>query len=107
MAQIMAAGTMGLITLAVVALLLLPIRLKFGTDLVKFYWRGVWFFLAAIASVSGGAEVLKILGYAVEKPAIAILAGIMSAYILFVVFGWFRLVGMALWVGFRKVKKPA
>lgn len=107
MAQIMAAGTMGLITLAVVLLLLLPIRLRFGSDLVKFYWRGVWFFLSAIATVSGGAEVLKILGYSVEKPSIAILAGIMSAYILFVVFAWFRLVGLALWTGFRKLKNPA
>lgn len=105
MAQFMAASTMGLITLVVVLLLLLPIRLKFGTDLVKFYWRGVWFFLAAIAAISGGAEVLKMLGFAVDRVSIAILAGIMSAYILFVMFAWFRLVGAALWTGFRKLNK--
>jgi len=105
MGQISAVIAMLLVTLIAALVLLIPIRLKFGSDLVKFYWRGVWYFLSAIAVVSGGAQVLMLMGYDVEQLSIAVLAGLMTAYVLFVVFGWFRLIGAALLFGVRKMGK--
>lgn len=104
MEQVIIAAVMLLITTATVLLLLFPTRFKFGTDLVKFYWRGVWYFLAAISMVAGSGEVFEILGYSVEQYIIAALSGLMTAYILFVVFAWFRLVGVGLFVGLRKLR---
>lgn len=95
MEQIIPAAIMFIMTFIVCVLFLIPSRFKFGSSLMRFYWCGFWYFLALIGFVAGGAEVLKILGWQVDHQSVAILAGIMSAYILFVVFAWFRLVGAA------------
>lgn len=107
MEQYIAALIMIFITLATVLLLLFPIKFKFGTDLVRFYWRGLWCFLAAIALVAGSGEVFKIMGYDFELYMIAALSGLMSAYIVFVIFAWFRLVAFGLFKGLRKLNKMA
>jgi len=107
MEQYMSAMIMVLITIATVLLLLLPIKLRFGTDLIKFYWRAFWCQLALIAVVAGSGEVLEILGNPQENYTLAILSGLMTSYILFVVFAWFRLIGVGFFVGIRKLNKTS
>jgi len=102
MGQVMPAIIMFFITIAACMLFLLPNKIKFGSELVQFYWRGFWVFLALISLVAGGAETLRLLGYDVEMLSIRALAGIMTSFVLFVGFAWFRLVGVALFKGFRK-----
>jgi len=106
MGQLLPVLIMSGITLAAIVLLLVPTRFKFGTDLVKFYWRGFWYFLAAIALTSGGIEVLRLAGFIVEPYDIAVLGGLMTAYVVFVMFAWFRLIGAAILAGMKKAAKP-
>ncbi len=58
-------------------------------------------FLALIAFVAGGSTTLSLAGYQVDPLSIAVLTGILSAYVGFVVFAWFRLCGAALMLGLR------
>lgn len=92
------AAIMFLITVAFVTLLILPSK-KFPrkNPLVNFYWCGFWVFLSLIASLSGARSTLMLLGvdpdfYVTE----AIIASVILTFMLFVVFGWFRLSGKAL-----------
>lgn len=103
MEQVTPATIMFFITLAACFIFLLPTKIKIGSDLIRFYWRGFWVFLALISLAAGGAETIKLLGYDVEALSIQVLTGIMTSFVLFVVFAWFRLVGVALLKGFRKV----
>ena len=98
---------MSVVTLVVTLMFLVPTRMKFGGALVRFYWCGFWMFLSLIALVAGGAEVLKLAGQPVEKLSVSALSGIMAAFIVFVIFAWVRLVGVALIKGLRKMKKTA
>ncbi len=104
MTQYMPAIIMSVVTFLVCVMFLLPTLFKFGTDLVRFYWKGFWAFLSLIAFVAGGAEILRLSGMPVEKASIAALSGIMAAFIFFVVFAWFRLAGVALLTGFKSMK---
>lgn len=105
MGQHMPAIVMSLITLIVCLMFLLPIRFKFGTNLVRFYWNGFWMFLALISLIAGGSEVLRLSGFSIEKISIATLSGIMASFIVFVVFAWFRLAGAALVTGVRRARR--
>ncbi len=107
MGQIAPVMIMSTITLIAVTLLFVPTRLKFGTDLVRFYWCGFWYLLALIVLASGSFEVFKLAGFTIEPYDIAILGGLMTAYIGFVMFAWFRLVGAAILFGIKKAAKPA
>ncbi len=107
MEQYIGASIMILATAVTILILLFPIKFRFGTRLIKFYWCGLWCFLAMIAFVAGAGEVLKIMGFDFEIYIIAALSGLMSAYILFVVFAWFRLVAFGLFTGLRKLNKMA
>lgn len=104
MTQYMPTIIMSVITFLVCVMFLLPIRFRIGTELVRFYWKGFWMFLSLIAFVAGGSEILSLSGISVEKEAIATLSGIMAAFILFVVFAWFRLAGAIFWAGIKKTK---
>jgi len=95
------------VTLVFTGLLLLPTLIKMRSNLIRFYWRGFWMFLALISIVAGGSSTLMLMGVQVDPLSMAMLSGIMASYILFVVFAWFRLVGMALFVGFQRARKPA
>ncbi len=107
MGQIAPVLTMSAITLVAVCLLFIPTRFKFGTDLVRFYWCGFWYLLALIVLTSGSIEVLKLAGISVEPYDIAVLGGLMTAYIFFVMFAWFRLVGAAILFGMKKAVKTS
>jgi len=95
------------ITVAFTGVLLFPIRFKFGTDLVRFYWIGFWVFLAMISIVAGGSQVFALAGYQVDDIAVATLTGILTSFVLFVVFGWVRLAGAAMFEGFRRARQSA
>lgn len=105
MEQFIGVSIMVLATVVTTLLLLFPIKFKFGTKLVKFYWRGLWCFLAMIAIVAGSGEVLKIMGFDFELYVLAALSGLMSSYILFVMFAWFRLVAFGVFAGLRRLNK--
>ena len=105
MEQFIGVSIMVLATVVTTLLLLFPIKFKFGTKLVKFYWRGLWCFLAMIAIVAGSGEVLKIMGFDFELYVLAALSGLMSSYILFVMFAWFRLVAFGFFAGLRRLNK--
>jgi len=75
-------------TVALSSLLIIPaLHIHIKHDLTRFYWRGFWIFLMLIAAFSGQ----------VEMASNFYLAGLMAAYITFVVFAWFRLTWVTIW----------
>jgi len=83
---------MFLITLVFVTLMFIPVTVfKQKNELIRFYWVGVWIFIAMITAFAGGAETLKLLDYDAENISIAWLTALTVCFVLFVVFGWFRL----------------
>lgn len=94
MIQYLPAMIMFLITVGFASLFCLPATLlKKKSALFNFYWRCFWGFLALITGLAGGSSTLMLLGYESFTFANAALAGVMAAYVSFVVFAWFRLVG--------------
>ena len=80
------------ITLAFVTLFFVPITaFKQKNELIRFYWVGVWVFLAMIAAFAGASETLKLFRYDVGNVPTALLTSLTLCFVLFVVFGWFRL----------------
>ncbi len=97
------------ITLAFVTLFFIPITaFKQKNELIRFYWVGVWVFIAMIAAFAGGSETLKLLHYDVGTVPMALLTSLTVCFVLFVMFGWFRLsfsaisAGIAFWLSRRK-----
>lgn len=85
-------------TVLISALLIMPaLKFHMKTDLTRFYWRGFWIFLMLIAAFSGGQQILILAGVKVEAASTFYLAGLVAAYITFVVFAWFRLSWVTLW----------
>lgn len=84
-------------TVAMTTLFIIPIlRIRIKHDLTRFYWSGFWVFLALIAAFAGGQQILLLADIEVEKASTFYLAGLMAAYITFVVFAWFRLTWVSL-----------
>ena len=80
------------ITLAFVTLMFVPVTaFKQKNELIRFYWVGVWLFLAMIAAFSGGSETLTLLRYDVGNVPVALLSALTVCFVLFVMFGWVRL----------------
>jgi len=80
------------ITFVFVTLFFMPVTMfKQKNELIRFYWAGTWIFLAMIAAFSGGSETLRLLKYDAGQMPAAILSGLTVSFVLFVVFGWFRL----------------
>lgn len=80
------------ITFAFVTLMFLPITIfKQKNELVRFYWTGVWLFIAMIAALAGGAETLMLIDYDARNFSVALLSAFTVCFVLFVIFGWFRL----------------
>lgn len=103
--QSIAAAMMFFITIGFTALFWLP-ALKFmqKNELVKFYWMGLWGFISGLAALAGAQAVLIILGQDVQRFATAILFGVTSAFVLFVVFAWGRLTLKGVSAVVKKVK---
>lgn len=94
-------------TVIVTGFMLLPTKLKFGTPLIRFYWRGFWVFLSLISFIAFGSAAFKVAGYANDIYSVALLEGLVVAFVVFVMFAWFRLAGQAASNGFKWfVKRP-
>ena len=90
--QVLPGLIMFAITFAFVTLMFLPITVfKQKNELVRFYWVGVWLFIAMIAALAGGSETLMLLDYDARNFSVALLSAFTVCFVLFVVFGWFRL----------------
>lgn len=80
------------ITLAFVTLFFIPVTaFKQKDELIRFYWVGLWLFLAFIAAFSGGAETLTLFRYDSGAASDALLTALTVCFVIFVMFGWFRL----------------
>ena len=97
MIQYLPAAIMFFATVAVSALFFVPIkRWSPEKGVVRFYWRGVWLFLVAITSVSGGFNTLLLLDYpAVTGMQLAVNV-LVPGFVAFVVIGWIHMVGLSL-----------
>ena len=99
-------GIMFVFTAFFTTLFFIPItRFPQKHKLVNFYWVGFWLFLAAIAAFSGGMNALLIMQMDTLKFGNAVLFSITICFVLFVMFAWFRLVGLALMSGAKKVSE--
>ena len=88
------------ITLAFVTLFFIPVTaFKQKDELIRFYWVGVWIFLAMIAAFSGGAQTLALFQYDVTLTSEALLTALTVCFVIFVMFGWFRLSFKAITAG--------
>ncbi len=102
-----ATGIMIVITLVVTITMLVPTIFKFGSSLVRFYWRGFWVFLAIISFIAFGAATLEVAGYSILAASAPLLDGLVFAFMAFVMFGWFRLAGSAVRNRFQWfIKRP-
>jgi len=97
------------ITLAFVTLFFIPVTaFKQKNELIQFYWVGVWVFIAMIAAFAGGSETLTLFHYDVGNVPVALLTSLTVCFVLFVMFGWFRLsfsalyAGISYWISKRK-----
>lgn len=90
------------ITLAFVTLFFIPVTaFKQKNDLIRFYWVGAWIFLAMIAAFSGGAETLSLFHYDAGNVPLALLSALTVCFVIFVMFGWFRLSFAAIGAGIK------
>ena len=98
--QILPGLIMFLFTLVFVTLFFIPVTtFKQKNELIRFYWVGVWFFMAMIAASSGGSQTLMLLHYDAHTVSTAFLTSLIVCFVLFVMFGWFRLSFSALKAG--------
>lgn len=103
LAQFLPAGIMFVITAAVTSLLCMPILgFKLKNKVVNFYWAGFWVFLMLISSVAGSMNTLIILDVDAEQTANLYLSILTLCFIIFVVFGWFRLSAKAIAAGITR-----
>ena len=91
------------ITAGVTSLLCMPIfAFKLKNKLVNFYWAGVWVFLMLISSVAGAMNTLMLLDVPAEQIATIYLSILTLCFVLFVMFGWFRLSAKAITHGIMR-----
>ncbi|MGB3455376.1 MAG: hypothetical protein WBG08_04860 [Litorimonas sp.] len=95
------------VTVTVVTLLFLPATFERKSALVNFYWVGVWLFLGLIAAISGAEQTVMLAGLPQTDLAQRLLTSSSLCFVIFVVFGWFRLSGVALLLGLRRIAKLA
>ena len=104
--QLIAVSIMFLVTVMVTTLLCLPITaFKQKSRIINFYWTGFWTFLAVIAGAAGGSSSLMILGLEDQAVSNKVFSALITAYVTFVVVGWFHLSGQALLAIFRKARR--
>lgn len=90
-------------TIAFASVFLIPMTTYAPKNKVaRFYWRGIWVFLSTICSFAGAGQTLSMLGYPVQTTAETFLQILLLTFIIFVVFGWFRLAGKAALYGVQK-----
>lgn len=93
------------VTLSVTILFFLPMTMVAQKNsIIKFYWSGLWMFLALITAIAGGSNTLMLLGVDSYGPANVILTGVIAAFVFFVVFAWIRLSAAAIFKFVRSVR---
>lgn len=101
--QLLPAAIMFTITAAVTSLLCMPIfAFPLKNKIVNFYWSGVWIFLMMISAFAGAMNTLMILDVPAEQTATIYLSILTLCFVIFVVFGWFRLSAKAIAHGITK-----
>lgn len=90
--QFLPAIIMFSITLIFTTFMFIPVTVfKQKNELIRFYWVGVWVFLALIASFAGGTETLKLMNFDVSNVSLVFLTALTACFVFFVMFAWFRL----------------
>jgi len=64
--------------------------------IVNFYWAGFWAFLMMISAVAGAMNTLMLLDIPAEQTATIYLSILTMCFVIFVMFGWFRLSAKAI-----------
>lgn len=96
-ASLLPALIMFAITASVTSVLCMPIfAFPLKNKIVNFYWSGVWIFLMLISAFAGAMNTLIILDVPVEQTATIYLTILTLCFIIFVMFGWFRLSAKAI-----------
>ena len=86
------AAIMFVVTVVFVTAFFVPITTFRRKDkLLNFYWVGAWSFLVIITSIAGAQSTLMILEYNTLTISNALLSGVTTSFICFIVFAWFRL----------------
>ena len=103
MAHFLPAAIMFAITAGVTSLLCMPVLgFPMKNKLVNFYWAGFWIFLMMISAVAGAMNTLLILDVPAEQTANIYLSILTVCFVIFVVFGWFRLSARAIATGITR-----
>ena len=89
---ILPTSIMFLITVAVASIFLFPAtRFRMKDAIISFYWTGLWVFLAMITAVAGGSNTLMLARFDAATISAGMLAGMIAAFVVFIMFGWLRL----------------
>lgn len=108
MQQFIPAAIMFLFTIAFASVFLIPATSYSPKDAVAgFYWRGIWAFLSAICAVAGSEQTLNLMGMPAKDTSALLLQILLITFIIFVLFGWFRLVGKAALYGVQRFFRRA
>ena len=95
--QFLPALIMFSITAAITSVLCMPIfAFPLKNKIVNFYWSGVWVFLMMISAVAGAMNTLLLLDVPAEQTATIYLSILTLCFVIFVMFGWFRLSAKAI-----------
>ena len=93
------------VTLSVTILFFLPMTMVPQKNaLIRFYWSGLWMFLALIAAIAGGSNTLMLLGVDSYGAANVILTSVIAAFVFFVMFAWARLSAAAIFKFMRSAR---
>jgi hypothetical protein len=92
------------VTAAIVAVFLIPASYERKSALVNFYWVGTWLFLALLAAISGGEQIVRFLGLDGQTMALRLQTALLVCFPIFVIFAWARLSGAALIHGLKRLK---
>lgn len=84
------------LTVLFVTLFFLPATYERKSPLLNFYWVGFWLFPGLIFSLSGAQQTVAMLGLDSAPISERLITAATLTFVLFVVFGWFRLSGAAL-----------
>jgi|GEM_PF-972131 len=108
LAQLLPATIMLAITIAVCLFFLIPILFfPQKNPVVNFYWSGFWFFLILVSGISGLINTLALLDIQLYSLGNSLLIATVTSFVLFVVFGWFRLTAHAFFSIAKATKKSA
>lgn len=93
------------ITVVVTSACFLPATYERKSKLLNFYWVGVWLFIGLIAAIAGGEQTVRLAGFGSTEFALRLQFAATLCFVIFVVFAWIRLSGVALLAGARRLTR--